>query len=309
MKFKIHILVGVILTNLLVGCSVKSESKVPQTETQTNTTEIQKDVIEQKETIKNEEVKSLDNAKEEVPVWTPKKIDTSLLNQFDSTKKNWGVLLKGKNLIPEVPKEMVDTLKKHNGYYVGDVEKKNVYLIFSASYEGGYTPKILDVLKENNVKATFFLVGDYVKDNKDLVKRMLDEGHEVGSHSLNHVCLPLVSNDKLKSQLEGFDQYFYDNFGKPIRYFMPPSGEYSEKVLAAANQMNYKSIFWSFAYLDFDEKNQKGTEYAYDKVMSNIHNGAFIFLHTVSKDNANALDKIIKDAKQEGYEVSPLDSL
>lgn len=237
----------------------------------------------------------------------PKSIELGKLNGVDSQKINWGILLQGKGKVPEVSLKTSATLKKYNAHYVGSTEDKKVYFVFSASYEGGYTPKILDSLKENDAKAVFFLVGTYIKENPQLVKRMLDEGHYIGNHSMTHPCLPVVSNDRLISEMVGLDNYVYDNFKYDMKYFMPPSGEYSEKVLAAAKEMNYTSIFWSFAYLDYDEKNQKGTEYAYNKVISNLHNGAIIFLHTVSKDNANALDKILKQIKHEGFTISQMD--
>jgi len=237
----------------------------------------------------------------------PKVLDVSKLYGLSTNKIGWGIQLQGKNKVPEIPQKTVSLFKKYNAHYVGDTAKKKVYFVFSASYEGGYTPKILDYLKENDVKAVFFLVGTYIKENPQLVKRMIAEGHEIGNHSMTHPSLPVVSDERLKNEIVGLDNYFYENFGKEIKYFMPPSGEYSEKVLAAAKEMDYTSIFWSFAYLDYEEGNQKGAQYAYNKVMSNLHNGAIIFLHTVSKDNANALDSILKDIKREGFIISPMD--
>jgi Predicted xylanase/chitin deacetylase len=238
---------------------------------------------------------------------TPKTINTSKLYGLDSTKIGWGVMLEGKKKAPEVSEQAMATLSKYNAYFMGDTSKKKVYFVFSASYEGGYTAKILDVLRDNDAKTIFFLVGTYIKDNPRLVKRMIDEGQMIGNHSMTHPSLPAVSDERLKSELIGLDKYVYDNFGYEMKYFMPPSGEYSEKVLAAAKQMDYTSIFWSLAYVDYEESNQKGTQYAYSKVINNLHNGAIIFLHTVSRDNANALDSIIKEIKREGYVISPMD--
>lgn len=237
----------------------------------------------------------------------PKKLELGKLYGLDSGRIGWGVLLNGKGRIPDVSEKAVIIFKKYNAHFVGDTSQKKVYFVFSASYEGGYTAKILDVLRDNDVKTVFFLVGTYIKDNPQMVRRMIDEGHAIGNHSMTHPSLPEVSDERLKSELIGLDDYVYENFGYPMKYFMPPSGEYSEKVLAAANQMNYTSIFWSLAYYDYDENNQKGSGFAYNKIISNIHNGAIIFLHTVSRDNANALDSIIKEIKREGYIISPMD--
>lgn len=238
---------------------------------------------------------------------TQKKIELGKLHGLDSGKIGWGILLEGKGKVPEVSEKVVNTFKKYNAHFIGDPSKKKVYFVFSASYEGGYTPKILKALSDNDIKAVFFLVGTYIKDNPQLVKRMIEEGHEIGNHSMTHPSLPVVSDEKLKSELIGLDNYVYENFGYQMKYFMPPSGEYSERVLAAAKQMDYTSILWSIAYVDYDENNQKGSQYAYSKVISNLHNGAIIFLHTVSRDNANALDSIIKEIKREGYIISPMD--
>lgn len=236
-----------------------------------------------------------------------KYLDINKLYGLDSTKVGWGVTLKGKGKIPDVDEKTVKLFNKYNTHYVGDTTKKKVYFVFSASYEGGFTSQILDTLKLNNAKAVFFLVGTYIKDNPQLVKRMIDEGHIIGNHSMNHPSLPMVSEDRLKNEIINLDSYVYENFGYQMKYFMPPSGEYSEKVLAAAKELGYTSILWSFAYLDYDENNQKGTQFAYNKVISNLHNGAIIFLHTVSRDNANALDSILKEIVKEGYVISPMD--
>jgi peptidoglycan-N-acetylmuramic acid deacetylase len=237
----------------------------------------------------------------------PKSLDFGKLYGLNSDRIGWGVQLKGRGKAPEVSHVTVKLFEKYNAHYIGDTSKKKVYFVFSASYEGGYTPRILDALKANDVQAVFFLVGEYIKENPELVKRMIHEGHEIGNHSMHHPSLPDVSDERLKKEMVGMDDYFYSNFGKQMKYFMPPSGEYSEKVLAAAKQMGYTSIFWSFAYLDYDENSQKGAEYAYEKVMANLHNGAIIFLHTVSKDNAYALDSILKAVKKEGYTIGTMD--
>lgn len=250
-------------------------------------------------------------ASTETPQPTPapreKKLDSTALHNTDTTKKGWGVVLKGNGQVPPIPADTKLLLEKYNAHYTGDTSRRKLYLVFSAGYESGHTPRILDTLKENTVQGVFFLVGDYVKKNPELVKRMLEEGHHVGGHSMTHPSLPLVDLQRLEYEMVGYEKFFIENFGKGIKYFMPPSGEYSERVLAAAHQLEYKTIFWSFAYKDYDEKDQRGANYAYNKVMPNLHNGAFIFLHLVSRDNAEALDRIIKDTRAKGYELGDFD--
>jgi peptidoglycan-N-acetylmuramic acid deacetylase len=198
-------------------------------------------------------------------------------------------------------------LDKYHGVYLGDTSKKVVYLTFDEGYENGYTPLILDTLKENNVKALFFVTGAYVKSEGNLVKRMLEEGHLVGNHTINHRSLPSLSSAALENELYGLEKRFTALTGKGFKYMRPPEGEYSEKVLAAANQLGYVTVFWSYAYKDYDINDQKGSEHAYKMVMDNLHNGAVILLHAVSSDNANALDRIIRGIEAEGYSILPFD--
>ena len=232
-------------------------------------------------------------------------------NNYSGEYKNdllrWGILRKGFGETPAADPGAPELLEKYGGKYLGDTEKNIIYLTFDEGYENGYTPKILDTLKENDVKAAFFITGPYLTKNADLVKRMLEEGHVVGSHTVNHPSLPDVDNETLEKELYGFEEQFRESFGIGFKYMRPPMGEYSERVLAAASQLGYKTVFWSFAYRDWEVDKQKGPEYAYNMVMGNIHNGAVLLLHAVSKDNAEALDRIIKDVKSQGYEIMPLD--
>jgi len=249
--------------------------------------------------------------KEELPV-NPKepnveKLDVEALNKLDNTKYSWWIKLNSEHKTPEINSNIKEMIDKYDGIYVGDTSKKVIYLTFDEGYENGYTPKILDVLKENDVKTIFFVTGSYIDRNPELIQRMLDEGHQIGNHSISHPSLPDVDYEKLEQELLGLDDKLYEKFGVRTKYMRPPSGEYSERVLAAAQQLGYKTIFWSFAYDDWYADKIRGADYAYNKVMANLHNGAVMLLHAVSKDNADALDRIIKDIKAQGYEIRPFD--
>lgn len=237
---------------------------------------------------------------------TIERLDFSSIDGLDSTRKEWGIKLMG-NDTPIITQEQKSLLEKYNAYFIGDTSQKKVYLLFSAGFEGGYTGKILDTLKKHNVKAMFFLVGDYVELEPALVKRMLDEGHVIGNHSFRHSYLSDINNDKLEYEILEYDKYFREKYNISFKYFMPPSGVYSEKVLAAAKQLGYTTLFWSFAYVDFDVNKQLGPDNTYNLIMKNLHNGAFLFLHTVSRDNAEALDKIIIDIKAKNFEIGLVD--
>jgi len=223
-----------------------------------------------------------------------------------NTKCGWG-LKKNKNAPPDVPLSIVESLNKYGAIYKSD-EEKTLYLTFDEGYENGYTGKILDVLKENQVPAAFFVTGPYIKKEQELIKRMADEGHIVGNHTVNHPSIPDISEEELKLEIENLSQNYFDLTGKKMKFFRPPMGEYSEKSLKTVNDLGYTTVFWSFAYKDWEVKNQKGTGYAYNQIMDGVHNGAILLLHAVSRDNAEILDKVIKDLKAQGYTFKSLEN-
>lgn len=235
------------------------------------------------------------------------KLNSQLLKKLSNTKYSWWLKQNRVHKTPGFPPESKKFVDKYGSIYIGDTSKKVVYLTFDEGYENGYTHEILDTLKSNNVKAIFFITGPYIKSNPYLVKRMLDEGHQIGNHTINHLSLPSLSDSAFVNETFGLEKRLNQKFGKGMKYLRPPMGQYSERTLAAAQQLGYKTVFWSLAYLDYDIKNQKGSDYAYKKVMDNLHNGAIILLHAVSKDNTDALDRIIKGIKSEGFEIKPFD--
>jgi peptidoglycan-N-acetylmuramic acid deacetylase len=211
------------------------------------------------------------------------------------------------------PKEVLDLINKYSAYYLGDTSKKYIYLTFDEGYENGYTAKILDILKENNVKAAFFVTTPYINSNKDLIKRMVNEGHLVCNHSTNHPSMAAVAiKDKSKFINEFIvnEKAFQEVTGKKmVKFFRPPMGKYSELSLAYTKELGYKSIFWSFAYGDWDVNKQPSEEYGKKVIMQRTHNGAIVLLHAVSKTNTNILDSILKYWKSSGYELKPLTDL
>ncbi len=235
------------------------------------------------------------------------KLDSEVLDKLDNTTKGWWISLNKEHKTPTIPGDIKDLIDKYDGYYVADTSEKVVYLTFDEGYENGYTPMILDTLKENDVKSVFFITSQFLNQNSDLVQRMLDEGHIIGNHSVNHPSMPDKDYDGIIKEICGLEDMFAEKFGKGFNYFRPPQGNYSERTLAATQQLGYKTIFWSFAYDDWDVTKVRGADYAYNKVMDNLHNGAIYLLHAVSKDNAEGLDKIIKGIREEGYEIRQLD--
>ena len=201
-------------------------------------------------------------------------------------------------------------LEKHGAIFTGDPSKKDLYLTFDNGYENGYTPKILDILKAKKVPAIFFVTGHYVKDQPELLKRMAAEGHLIGNHSWSHPDMTRVSNEKIKDELDRVKEQVAQITGQQhMRYLRPPRGIFSDRTLATSKALGYTHVFWSVAYNDWNVNAQKGWKYAHDKVMAQLHPGAVILLHAVSKDNADAMGQIIDDARKQGYEFKSLDDM
>ena len=180
-------------------------------------------------------------------------------------------------------------------------DKKSICLTFDEGYENGYTPAILDTLKEKKVKAIFFVTYDFAKDNPKLIKRMIDEGHIVGNHTYRHYTMDEVDEDTATEEIMFLHKYIKKNFNYDMTLFRFPKGEFSQSTLALAKNLGYKSVFWSFAYADWDTQNQTDEITAYNEVTKYLHPGEIMLLHAVSSTNASILSKVIDEAKKEGY--------
>ncbi len=201
-------------------------------------------------------------------------------------------------------------IDKHGAIFFGDSSRKDLFLTFDNGYENGFTSEVLDTLKAKKVPAIFFVTGHYAKDQPELMKRMVQEGHLIGNHSWSHPDMTQISNHRIKDELEKVKQEVAQVTGqKNMPFFRPPRGIFSERTLAVSKELGYTNVFWSVAYKDWDTKAQKGWKYAYDNVMAQLHPGAVILLHSVSKDNAEALGQIIDDARKQGYEFKSLEQL
>ena len=183
---------------------------------------------------------------------------------------------------------------------------KVLYLTFDCGYENGYTSKILDILKEKNVPSAFFCTLPQVKENPELIKRMINEGHIVGNHSVTHPSFAEITTEQMIEEISGMEKYLKENYNYSEPYFRFPKGEYTDNALKVVDSLGYTSVFWSSAYADWDLNNQKGEKYAFEKVTSRLHPGAVILLHSVSPDNANALGSIIDEACRQGYKFCSL---
>ena len=235
-----------------------------------------------------------------------KMIDTNA--ESVSTKKiEWGIKRSDNHEQPDLGSENRKVLEENNGIALGNSESKTIYLTFDEGYEAGYTTQILKILKENDVKATFFLTAHYINTQEELVRQMIDEGHIIGNHTVNHKSMPSLTEEEIKKEVMDLHQSVYEKFGYEMKYIRPPKGEFSEKTMQVTNLLGYKTVMWSFAYEDWNEEKQPDEEKAKEKILKNLHNGEIMLLHGNSKTNTNILDSVIKEAKNMGYEFKSLD--
>lgn len=213
--------------------------------------------------------------------------------------------------LPSIAEEgFMTILKNHQAIFLGNTDKKELFLTFDNGYENGNTAQILDVLKDKKVPAIFFVTGHFVKDQPDLVKRMADEGHLIGNHSWSHPDMTRISNEQIRLELDKVRAEVAKlTQQQTMSYLRPPRGIFNNRVLSESQKYGYTNVFWSVAYRDWETNKQRGWNYAYTNVLDQLHPGAVILLHTVSRDNASALGKIIDEARQRGYEFKRLDAL
>ena len=222
----------------------------------------------------------------------------------------WGLSFRQEGKTPIGPAS-VQQLRQFDAAYVGGTEEKVLYLTFDAGYENGCTEKILDVLKQHNVPAAFFLVGNYLEKNADLVRRMVEEGHIVGNHTMHHYNMDKISDQAAFSkELTDLEDLFREVTGKELpKYYRPPQGIYSEDNLKMAQELGYRTVFWSLAYVDWNNDAQPTKEQAFAKLLPRTHNGAVVLLHATSTTNAEILDELLTRWEEMGYSFQSIDRL
>lgn len=223
---------------------------------------------------------------------------------------SWGLSFREEG-VPPIGNAGKDQLKAYDAAYLGNPAEKKLYLTFDAGYENGCTEKILDILKRQQVPAAFFLVGNYIEKNADLVRRMVEEGHIVGNHTMHHYDMSKLNTmEAFSKELTDLEVLFKETTGQEMpKFYRPPQGIYSQENLQMAKELGYKTVFWSLAYVDWNNDNQPSKEEAFGKLLPRTHPGAVVLLHSTSKTNAEVLEELIGKWKEEGYTFGTLEDL
>ena len=223
---------------------------------------------------------------------------------------SWGLSFRQEGAAP-IGNAGADQLRQYDAFYIGDTTEKVLYLTFDAGYENGCTKQILDTLKKHNVPAAFFLVGNYIQQNPDLVRRMAEEGHTVANHTMHHYDMSrLTDRAAFQKELTDLETLYREVTGQEMaKYYRPPQGIYSKDNLAMAQELGYKTVFWSLAYVDWNNDAQPTREEAFGKLIPRTHNGAVILLHSTSATNAEILDELLTRWEEEGYRFAGLKEL
>lgn len=311
MSKAIKILVVTCIIGLFVGCTMKTEEK-PK-EVFNNVDEIihtsnsgEENILKYSGDITEEQISGdVRSGDDDITVEVVPVSNANLSN----TTYAWGFRRMKDNVQPEFTASYTKVLDDYEGIYVGNKDDKSIYLTFDEGYENGYTGAILDTLKDKEVTAVFFVTMPYVKQNTELVQRMIDEGHIVGNHTVNHPSMPSVTDDiRLEEEITKLHDYVKENFdGYEMTYLRPPKGEYSERTVKIAKDLGYKTVLWSSAYDDWDTSKQDRLDYARKMIIDYSHNGCVMLLHAVSKDNTALLGEVIDTLRNSGYEFKSLD--
>lgn len=221
-------------------------------------------------------------------------------------KHEWGLSFQVKNA-PPVPNLTAEELAPYNAFYISPKPNKRIYLTFDAGYENGYMPAILDALKKHNAPAAFFVVEPYIKENPDIVLRMVNDGHIVGNHTHHHPNMSAKDKDSFIKELRDVEAAFLQLTGKQLpSFYRPPEGKFSTENLSWTKALGYKTFFWSIAYRDWLVDNQPSHEDAINKLMERTHDGAVVLLHSTSKTNAEILDALLTKWEEQGYTFGSL---
>lgn len=256
---------------------------------------------EPEEEVEKQETQEQEVQKQEEETQKEQEVQDVSLQGLSTEKLGWGPGLQtDENNRPVGATSYQEKYGQYDADFIRENEM-NIYLTFDEGYENGYTEKILDVLKEKQVPAVFFVTQPYVESEPELIQRMIDEGHVVGNHSVNHPSLPDCSVEECRQEVLGLHEYMLENYNYEMKLFRFPMGEFSEQDLSILQQLGYRSVFWSFAYQDWLVDDQPDPQEAIQTIEQRCHPGAIYLLHAVSQTNTEILGQVIDDLRAQGY--------
>lgn len=230
--------------------------------------------------------------------------------ELNLATEDWGLSF-GESGTQPTGNAAAEDLAWYDAYYVGGDDEKVIYLSFDCGYENGNTEPILDALKKHDVQATFFVVGHFLETAPDMAKRMVAEGHAVGNHTYHHLDMPTISDrETFQSEMDDVANLFYEITGTELSmYYRPPQGKCNEQNLKMAQELGYDTVFWSLAYVDWNQDDQPSHEEAFEKLTTRVHPGAIVLLHNTSQTNGEILDELLTKWEEMGYSFRPLSEL
>ena len=236
--------------------------------------------------------------------------NTARQTAASAQSSNWGLSFQEEGKRP-VGNATIEELSQYDAFFAENTEEKKLYLTFDAGYENGNTPAILDALKKHQAPAVFFVVGNFISENQDLIRRMEAEGHTVGNHTMTHPDMSKISTQKsFQKELSGVEEIYKEITGKEMtKFYRPPQGIYSTLNLSMAKEMGYHTFFWSLAYVDWYQDKQPSKEEAFKKLLGRIHPGAIVLLHSTSDTNGAILDELLTKWEEMGYHFATLDDI
>ncbi len=246
------------------------------------------------------------------PAPSPPAGDVSACASLSNALRSWYYQPADAGSVPSIPSDIAGIVQRQGALWRVPTGERVIYLTFDQGYEAGYTARILDTLREREVRATFFLTGAYLRDEPDLVRRMAAEGHLVGNHTRTHPSLPSVAGnvDAFAEEYRSVERAYRDVTGKTLaRFERPPRGEYSDRTLCMVRALGYTSVMWSFAHRDWLVDDQPPVDVTYQRIVDGAHPGAIMLLHSVSESNTLALPRVIDELRRRGYRFGTLDEV
>ncbi|MBE0416566.1 MAG: polysaccharide deacetylase family protein [Coriobacteriia bacterium] len=242
----------------------------------------------------------------------PEPGDLAACATLDNTTRGWYFQPTGAGSVPTIPSDVAAIVQRHGALWRVPTSERVIYLTFDQGYEAGFTARILDTLRDKDVRATFFLTGSYLRDEPGLARRMAADGHLCGNHTQTHPSLPTLAGDAAvyAEEYRAVERAYHEVTGRTLaRFERPPRGEYSERTLCMTRTLGYTSVMWSFAHRDWLLDDQPPVDVTYQRIIDGAHPGAIMLLHSVSKSNTNALPRAIDELRRQGYRFATLDEV